>query len=246
MTLNDLLNDVLNRVEDPMPPGPIFWSLVGEVFVMMVDGMFEASLMTGVVQATNVLVTLQPETTYFGLQSSSVGYGQGPYGGGGYGGSIGVPKGTIAALRLKAPYAIRKTSLNALDSYNPNWQNAAPGTQIQSWFPLGVSGFGIYPALSAETQVVMDFLVSPCNQYRPYSGSILVPFQVEFSNLISMYAAAMLRSKETGSEAEEAEVTFQDFLGRCKALSLFQTRLDSLTYSAAYGGQSRPSVREVV
>jgi len=244
MTLQDLLPDVLGRTEESNPP--VFWSLVGEVYVQMIDAMFEAALMTGVVQQTNVLVTLQPGVTYFALQSSSVGYGQGPYGGGGYGGSIGVPKGTIAALRLKAPYAVRKTSLSALDSYFPAWQQAAPSDQIVAWFPLGTSGFGIYPQLADETQVTMDFLLSPCNQYRPYSGSILVPFQIEFSNLISMYAAAMCRAKESGSESEEAEVVFQDFLGKVKDLSLWQTRLDSLTYSSAYGAQSRPSVREVV
>jgi len=247
MTLADLLEDCLNRIEEAQPPdGPVFWNLVGEVYPMMVDALYEASLMTGVVQSSNVLVTLQPGITYFSLQQSSIGYGIGGYGENGYGGSIGVPSGTIAMLRMRAPYAIRKTSLKALDDYNPAWQQAAPSTQMVAWFPLGVSGFGIYPQLTAETQVVCDFLTSPVNVPRPYTGSIPVPLQTEFTDLISMYAAAMLRSKEGGAEAEEADTVFQDFLGRVKALSLFQTRLDSLVYSSAYGGQSRVNPREVV
>ena len=249
-TLASLLPDVLGRCEENLPtdtpPGPIFWNLTGEVYPMMVDALFEAALMTGVVQQSNVTVTLQPGITYFGLQQSSVGYGQGGFGEGGYGGTIGVPQGTIAALRLRAPYSIRKTSLKALDDYQPNWQNATPGTQIQAWFPLGISGFGIWPQLSNEAEVVMDFLVSPVNVPRPYVGTIPIPLQTEFCDLVSQYAAAMLRAKEGGAEAEEADVTFQDFMGRMKQLSLFQSRLDSLIYSSAFGGQSRPSVREVV
>ncbi len=249
-TLASLLPDVLGRIEEALPtdtpPGPTFWSLVGEVYPMMVDGLFEAALLTGVCQQSNVLVTLQPGITYYSLQQSSVGYGVGGYGVGGYGGSIGIPSGTIAMLRMRAPYSIRKTTLKALDDMVPAWQQAAPSSQIIAWGPLGTSGFFVYPQVSAETQVVCDFLVSPVNVPRPYSGTIPIPLQTEFTDLLSQYAAAMLRSKEGGAEAEEADVVFQDFLGRMKALSLFQQRLDSLVYSGAYGGQSRVNSREVV
>lgn len=255
MILSDLLNDTLGRIEENPPsapqfPGPTFWNLTGEVYQHMVDAMFEAELVTGVVQVNNVLVSLAPNVTYYSLQTNlgGGGYGTGGYGQGGYGGGavVGVPTGVIACLRMKAPWSIRKTTLNGLDNMIPNWQQATPGTQIQAWFPLGVSYFGIYPQLSQQTTVTMDFLVSPVNEYRPYTGTETIPLQTEFSDLVSQYAAAFLRTKEGGSEAQEAETVYNAYLSQTKALSAFQNRLDSLVYSAAFGGQTRPSAREIV
>ena len=244
MVLHDLLDDVLGRIEDPVPT---FWSLTGEVYPQMVDALFEAALITGVVQLSNVQVTLAPETTYFSLQpGATLGYGEGGFGEGGYGGGIGIPEGVIAMLRMRAPYAIRKTTLKALDDMIPSWQQADPVSQIIAWFPLGVSYFGIYPQLAAETQVVMDFLVSPVNQSTPYDGNEPIPLQDEFACLLSKYAAAMLRSKEGGAEAEEADIVFQSYLSEVKDLSAFQTRIDSLVYSAAFGAQSAVNPRKVV
>ena len=255
MILSDLLPNVLGRCEENLPtaplfPGPTFWQLNAEVYQHMVDAMFEAALVTGVVQAGNVSVILAPNVTYFSLQTNlgGGGYGTGGYGQGGYGGGavVGIPPGVIACLRMKAPWSIRKTTLNGLDNMIPGWQQAAPGNQIQAWFPLGVSYFGIYPQLATQATVTMDFLMSPVNQARPYSGGIGIPFQVEFTDLIPEYAGALLRTKEGGAEAEEAEVTYQAYLTTAKALSAFQTRLDSLVYSKAFGGQTQVNPRMVV
>lgn len=207
-----------------MPPnGPTFWDLVGEVYPQMVYGMFESALISGVVQASAQQFTITANTTYFTN-----------------------PKGYIAALRMKAPYTIRKTSLLALDQMTPNWQQADPGKQIVSWFPLGTSGFGIYPQLDADAKVVMDWIESPVNQARPYTGAETVPYQEEFTDLISMYAAAGLRSKEGGQEAEEAAVVFQEYLSRVKALSAFQGRLDNLVFTAAFGARVQTNPRTTV
>lgn len=229
MILSDLLTDTLGRIEESDPP--VFWNLQGEVYVAMVDALFEAALITGVVQANNVLVTLAANTTYFSLQNNT---------------AIGIPVGVIAALRMRAPWAIRKTSLIGLDNYYPAWQQATPGSQITAWFPLGVSAFGIYPQLASEATVTMDFIQCPVNEARPYSGSEIIPLQDEFTCLLSKYAAAALRAKEGGVDAEESETVFQQYLEDVKALSLFQTRLDSLVYSSAFGSQARVNPREVV
>lgn len=239
MILSDLLPDTLGRIEEAMPTGnptgapngPIFWSLKGEVYVQMVDALFEAALLTGVVQLTNVAVTLPANTTYFALQNNT---------------GIGIPKGVISCLKMRAPYSIRKTTLKALDEYDPTWQQQDAATQIKAWFPLGTSYFGIYPQFSVESIVTMDFLYSPINELRPYDGNETIPLQTEFADLCSQYAASMLRSKEGGAEAETAETVFMAFMSRMKQLSLFQTRLDSLVYSRAYGGQTRVNPREVV
>jgi hypothetical protein len=250
LTLSSLLPDVLGRCEESLPtdtpPGPIFWSLTGEVYPSMVDGIFEAALITGVVQLNSQQVTIPADTTYISLQSSGVGYGEEGYGEGGYGGSVSVPVGVIAPLRMKAPYGIRKTSLKSLDDMTPDWQTQEPGTQIISWFPLGISGFGIYPQLTHPQNVIMDFLYSPVNEARPYSGSEQIPLQDEFTDLLSKYAAAMLRCKEAGAEAEEAATVFDEYMVEVKSLSLFQNRIDSLVFSAAYGAKSTVNPRTIV
>jgi hypothetical protein len=146
---------------------------------------------------------------------------------------------------MKAPYGIRKSSLKGLDDMNPGWQQAAPGTQIISWFPLGISGFGIYPQLVAESNVVMDFIACPISTPRPYTGNEQIQLQQEFSDILSKYAAAQLRSKEGGAEAEEADTVFQEYLAETKDLSLFQQRTDSLVYSSAYGGRSQVNAKTI-
>ena len=239
LVLSDLLPDVLSRVEEALPSatpsGPIFWSLTGEVYPAMVDGIFEASLITGVVQLVSVQVTLAANTTWFSLQAS----------GGGLYASPTVPVGIVAPLRMKAPYPIRKTSLSGLDQMNPGWGQMTPGTQIIGWGPLGVSGFFIYPQLVAEANVVIDFIACPINTPRPLTGNETIPLQSEFSDLLSKYAAAQLRAKEGGQEAEEASVVFEAYLAEVKALSLFQNRLDSLVFSSAYGARSAVNSKTV-
>lgn len=250
MTLNDLLPDVLSRLEE-LPANnngaslPIFWNQTYEILPELVDAMFEAALITGVVQAVNVPVTLQPNTTYFSLAAGQ-GYGYGGFGEGGYGGGSGIPGGVIATLRLKAPWPIRKVSLEALDGSFPKWQQALPGTQVKRWFPLGVSGFGIYPQMAAETQVLMDFLVSPTNSPRPYTVDLPVPFQEEFTSGFAEYAAALLRTKELSSESEEASIIFDAFMEKMRQLSLYQARLDSLVFTQSFGVNAGVNRRTVV
>ena len=227
--MSTLLPDVLGRIEENNPP--VFWSLIQEVYPGIVEGMFEAALVTGVVQQSNVAVTLQTNTTYFSLQNNV---------------AIGVPRGTIGVLRMRAPYPIKKTSQFALDNWQPGWQQAAPTDQIQAWFPLGLSAFGIYPQLQDQAIVTMDFIVSPVNKVTPYNGAEVMPFQTEYYDAFSQYAAGILRSKEGGAEAEEAAEVLQDYLGRLKALSAFQGRLDSLVYSKGYGTQTEVNPRKEV
>jgi hypothetical protein len=228
LTLSSLLPDVLGRIEENVESGPIFWSLTGEVYPAMVDGIFEASLITGVVQLVSVQVTLAANTTWFSTQAS----------GGSLYASAGLPVGIVAPLRMKSPYGLRKTSLKSLDDMTPGWQQAAPGTQIIAWGPLGLSGFFIYPQLEAESNVVMDFLVCPINVPRPYTGNEVIPLQQEFADLLAKYGAAQLRCKEGTAESEEAAIVFEAYMAELKDLSIFQSRIDSLVFSAAYGAKS--------
>lgn len=209
--LSDLLPDVLGRIEDPMPPGPIHWDLQGEVYVQMVYALFEAALVTGNVQKISVVVPLAANTTYFN-----------------------VPQATIAPIRMRSPFPVKKTTLKALDDLNTGWQQQT-GDDIKSWFPMGVNMFGIYPQLTGSISVTMDFIASPINEIRPYTGNETDPFQNEFNDILTTYTAAMLRAKEGGAEAEESDVVFQDYMAVLKRLSQFQQRIDSLVYSGAFG-----------
>lgn len=231
ITLADLVPDTAGRVEETDPFSPVFWSLTYEFLPALVDSMFEAALITGTVQAINLPVQLAANTTFFSLQNNT---------------SIGIPAGVIAALRLRLPWPIRKATLQGLSDMYPNWEKAAPGTTVQVWFPLGVSSFGIYPQLASPQQCVMDFVVSPCVAPRPYSTSLPVPFAEQFSDLFSMFAAVMLRAKELSAEAEESSTVMNEYLGQVKALSLWQSRLDSLVWTAAYGAKANVQRREIV
>ena len=253
MDLGDLTSDLAGRVEETDPAAPVFWSLTYEFLPSLVDAMFEAALITGTVQAINVPVLLPSETTYIGLQQNwngLSGYGEGGYGEGGYGGyewsSLGIPPGVIAALRLRLPWPIRKTSLKGLSDIIPGWQNVPPATSLRAWFPLGTSAFGIFPQLSSPQQAVMDFIVNPVNVPRPYNTAIRVPFQDEFTSAFPEYAAVMLRAKELGLESEAASTVLDEYMSQMKALSMFQNRLDQLVLTNTYGGRATVNRREVV
>jgi hypothetical protein len=230
-TLATLLPDILGRIEEENPP--VFWNETYEVLPALVDAMFDAALITGTVQAVNVPITLAATTTYFSLQNNT---------------DIGIPAGVIAALRLKAPYPIRKTTLKGMDDTFPNWENAAPGSQLVAWGPLGVSSFFVYPQLASPVTVMMDFLVSPVNVPRPYTTAIQVPFLTEFTDLLPMGAAVMLRAKELGAEVEEAAQVLNDYMGQLRNLSLYQSRLDALVLTSSYGAKAgvQTQKREVV
>jgi hypothetical protein len=92
--------------------------------------------------------------------------------------------------------------------------------------------------LVAEANVVIDFIACPINTPRPLTGNETIPLQQEFSDVLSKYGAAQLRAKEAGQEADEASVVFSEYLSEVKALSIFQSRLDSLVFSASYGAKS--------
>jgi hypothetical protein len=230
-TLASLLPDLAGRLEETDPNSPVFWSLIDEFLPALVDAQFEAALITGTVQAVNIPVKLAAGTTYFSLQNNT---------------TIGIPAGVIAALRLRLPWPIRKTTLAGLDAMVPNWQQAAPGTTVQAWGPLGVSSFFIYPQLASPQQCVMDFILSPVTSPRPYNTAIPIPFQEEFTDAFAMYAAVMLRSKELGLELEAASTVLDEYMSQMKDLSMFQNRLDQLVLTNTYGARATVQRREVV
>jgi hypothetical protein len=232
-TLAPLVDILCGRVEEDTPAngGPTFWSETYEMLPALVDAMFQAALVTGAIQAINVPVTLAANTTFFSLQNNT---------------GIGIPAGVFAALRLRQPYPIRKTTLKGLSDVIPGWQNAAAGPQLRAWFPLGISQFGIFPQLASPQTAVMDFLVAPVTVPRPYTSAITVPFLDEFMSAFPEYAAVILRAKELGLEAEASETVMNAFMTQMKGLSMWQSRLDSLVMTNTYGANIPKMKREVV
>jgi hypothetical protein len=232
-TLAPLVDVLCGRLEEDTPAngGPTFWSETYEMLPALVDAMFQAALVTGAIQAINVPVTLAANTTFFSLQNNT---------------TIGIPAGVIAALRLRLPWPIRKTTLKGLSDVIPGWQNTAASTSLRAWFPLGVSQFGIFPQLTSPQTAIMDFLVAPTTAVRPYTTAITVPFLDEFMSAFPEYAAVILRSKELGLEAEAAETVMNAFLTQMKGLSMWQNRLDGLVLSNTYGAAMPKMKRDIV
>ncbi len=230
-TLATILPDLLARLEENEEGGPLFWSQTYEALPALVDSMFEAALVTGTVQAVSQPVTLAANTTYFSLQNNT---------------GIGVPAGVICALRMRIGSAtIRKATLKGLSDMQPGWEAAAAAANPYVWFPLGVSQFGIYPKTTAPVSAVMDFIVSPVTESRPYSTGITVPFEVQFLSAFSEYAAVMMRAKELSAEAEEADTVMTEYMDKMKSLSMWQNRLDSLVLTGTSGGKATVGRREV-
>lgn len=227
-TISDLAIQVLQRLEED-PAAPVFWDLQNEVYPAIVEAMNEAALVTGVVQVVQMLPVELPVDTNF----------------------IAMPANAICLLRVLGPTAVQKTDVYALDQMLPGWETAGgaganpPVQQIQYWFPMGTNYYGIYPQLSVEQQVTITYLGYPVTVTPPYTGAETVPYQQEFQDALIEYGAHILRLKESGYEFEASQTIYQQFLDTMKALSVFQSRHDSLVFTKATGAKVRVSDVEV-
>ena len=146
----------------------------------MVYAMFEATLLTGTVQISNQITTLPADTTFFNL-----------------------PKGMIAPLRMRAPYPIRKATLKGLDDMLLELAERGPQRSDSVLVPAagGIDVRAYFRSfLADESDATMDFIASPVNQTRPYTGAVSSShFQEEFSDAFSQvrsgYAAGQGRGR---------------------------------------------------
>lgn len=227
-TINDIAVRVLQRLEESTT-APVFWNLQQEVYPIIVEAMNEAALLTGVVQvAQTATLTLPAGTNY-----------------------VAMPQNAIAILRLAGPPAVKKTDVYTLDQLCPGWENEGGAgvnpavQQIQYWFPLGVSQFGIYPKLTVPQKVKLVYLGYPVTVSPPYTGLETVPFQTEFLDGLEEYVAHILRLKESGYEFQASQTNYQQFLTMMRDLNVFQARHDSLVFTTAAGARVRVNPVEV-
>ncbi len=222
-TISTLAVSVQQRLEEEPQGAPgIFWSYQNEVLPAVVEAMNEASLLTGVVQTVQTApVTIPANTTWLPL-----------------------PQNAIALIRVLGPVYLRKTSVFALDNLNRYWRNDT-GAELQSWFPLGVTKWGVYPQLTAQQQVMVTYLAYPVTVPPPYTGNETVPFQIEFTESLEQYASHVLRLKEAGQDFAASQGIYQAFLATMRTLDAFETRHDSLVFTKAVGAAVQVNPVEV-
>jgi hypothetical protein len=129
---------------------------------------------------------------------------------------------------------IQKTSIWDLDRMLPGWEaDVADG--IDSWFPVGLTQFGIHPQLTAPLQVVLTYIALPVPVVTPYTGLETVDFQQEYSGAFIDYAAHILTAKEGGEEFIQSAKLYDRFLSKMSELSNFAVRKDRLRFTRTMG-----------
>jgi len=206
---------VQDRLEEPRGAG-IFWSLQNEIYIALVEAFNEAALITG-----------EPEIKQTSLFTLAAGQN-----------IFTLPSQAIALLRIQAPNWVQKTTLWDLDRMLPGWESDID-TNIDYWFPIGLTQFGIHPQLVSPAQVSLTYIALPVSTGRPYTGSEVSPFQTEFEEGFADYAAHVLQLKEGGEEFMQSMKLYDRFLSKMADLSNFSWRKGSLRFTRYVGAPSR-------
>jgi hypothetical protein len=223
--LNDLVPLVLDRIEESRV-SPKFWNVEKEILVFLVEALNEAALITGEPQVrfiqslvTGAPITLAANQTVFDITGD-------------------VP--IFGMMRLESLGQVMKTSLWDLDRMIPGWENDV-GAEIQHWFPIGLTQFGIHPQLEAPVNVFVSGVAQPVPSPRPYTGEEQMDFQEEYRDAFVDYAAHIAALKEGGKEFTDSIFVYNRFLKRAQELSKFATRKGSLRFTKTMGMVSKIS-----
>jgi hypothetical protein len=213
-TISSLASGVTNRLEEG--PVPVFWQLQPELYPLIVEAMNLACLITGEPQFQATATFTIPASTSFA--------------------PIALPAGALALLRVdSAGTTIDKTYVQDLDCFTPGWE-VFTGPTPHYWFPFGLGQFGIHPNLTAPVEVILSYVQYPVITPRPYTGAEVVPFQQEYWDGMTDWAAGASRFKEAGQEFQEAIAVLNRALGQFESLSEFAYRKGSLRFSRGLGG----------
>jgi hypothetical protein len=207
-TLGDLAAQTQDRLGEVRDGIGIFWNLQNEILPALVEGMNEASLITGDPEVRpTIAVTLNP---------GGIGGGFPPF-------VYAMPANALMLVRIDATNggAIKKVLACDLDRNNPGWEGQT-GPLINRWFPIGMKMFGVWPALTAAQQVLMTFVGFP--ETFPYNTSQVSPFREEFNDAFPAYAAHICRLKESTVEFQQSLAEFQSFQDKMMSLTKFAAR----------------------
>lgn len=153
-----------------------------------------------------------------------------------------VPTGIVSVVRIEGPPTLFKTSMWDMDQMIPNWQNdVAPvaNDRPTHWFPIGLTRFGIYPKLNAPAQVFLDYMALPITDARPYAGTENIPFQAEYEEGFTDYAAHIARLKEGGEGFIGSMAALDRFNEKMIELSKFGYRKGALRFTRAMGAPAK-------
>lgn len=208
-TLAQLAVDVAARLNDP---GNVFYSTT-EIYDALVEGMYEAALITGEPEVTSAQYTIPANTNI-----------------------VPFPAGMFCILRLVSSGSVPVLGVTMwdVDAVDPNWENET-GSQINNWFPMGVAGFGIMPQQTAPIQVTVIGLATPVQDSPNFTGSEQVPFETVYNDMLVSYASHACRLKEGGAEFNQSIAEYQRFLYQCGRLSRWAIRTGVLRFASGLG-----------
>lgn len=225
-TLATLASSVQDRLEEPRGLPGTFWSVANEIYPFLADSLFEATLATGEPQVRQAMqYTLTPGQTLFPM-----------------------PPNALAILRIDGPGKVDKVSWWELDKMNPGWRTVAPlpSGGIQSWFPFGLTKFGIYPQVAQNSLVYITVVSIPVQVARPYSGSEPVDFQNEYTEGFVDSASHLARYKEGGQELLGSLAQLERTLSKYEELSKFALRKGQLRFTRTVGVPAKQEDPEFV
>ena len=214
--ISTLAVSVINRLEEADPP--IFWDLSSELYSGLVEAMCDLLLLVG---RPNITATIP-----FTCAANTVWQA--------------IPKGVFLISGIQGQAGrLRKVSLFEMDytqaSWGSDWENDLAGFPVR-WFPVGLTRFGIYPAVSTPITLTLTGIAYPVTTPWPYDGSQLVPYHDEFFQALEMYASHYCRIKETGLEFEESLVLFQQYMKLAERMTEIEDKRDPLLFSKVWGG----------
>jgi hypothetical protein len=218
--ISDLASNVLERLEENYPGGPVFWNESFEVYTAIVEAENDLLLLVGrPTQTVSMPFNLTPNSVW---QT--------------------VPKGVFLISDIQGPQApLHKYTLSSYDYEQPgsigsDWENDTSPSGPTSWAPVGMTMFVVHPACTSPQTVLISGLAYPVAETNfPYSGSETVPFHDEADVWLEMYAAHILRLKESGPEFQESLVLYQGYLQGAKRLTELENRKDPLIFAPPYG-----------
>jgi hypothetical protein len=215
-TIGSLEAAVQARLEDDLG---IFWLVAPELRPLVVEAMNIAALITGEPQVKASTVYTIPASTVFT--------------------PLPLPPDGLALLRMEGPgsLAVEKSYVQDLDNFNPGWE-VETGDVPTTWGPFGLGQFFVSPNLTAPVQVILSYVQFPVSTPRPYTGAETIPFQQEYFDGLTDWAAAIARFKESGAEFQEAIPVLNRALAKFEELSTFAYRKGSLRFTRGSGATS--------
>ena len=214
MTISDIGSQVQDRLEEPRGSG-IFWDLQNEIYPIVAEMMNAATLMTGEPQMRSL-------SNYNLTPNSNV---------------QPMPAGALAILRVDGPGTVLKTSVYDLDRFSHGWEGVL-GPQIEYWFPIGLTQFGVYPQVPTAQRLVISYIMLPVTMVSTYDGTENVPFQAEYSFGFVEGAAAMARLKEGGAEFTQGISEYDKLIDKLAQLGKFGWRKGACRFTRALGIQA--------